>query len=227
MNKLILFLIGVLLSTASIAQNLTIEAGLVLPIGEFGQEKDIVINNGGFGSSAGLGYVIALGYSYPFIQEKLSGYAAFSFNRNKQNNAAKETLKKAYNAEEVTGYKYSSLPLILGLKYTKKQEVGIGFFAQAGVGYSLISASSFNAKIDGNELIVDFDKSTGLAYEAAVGVSISNAFQFSFKYTGLGKRNVDGEIIKKSKADGVEDAISKIDWAFNPSLFSFNFGVNL
>lgn len=227
MSKIILFLIGVLLSASSIAQSLTIEAGLVLPMGEFGQGKDIVVNNAGFGSAAGLGYGLSVGYNYPIIQEKLAGYAAITFNHNKQKNAAQELLKKAYSAEDVTGYKYTSLPLILGLKYAKKQEVGIGFFAQAGVGYSLLSASKFNAIIDGNELIVDFDKSYGLAYEAAVGVSISNAFQFSLKYTGLGNRKALGQEIKKSKADGVEDAISKTNWVFNPSLLSFSFGVVL
>ena len=163
----------------------------------------------GIGFNAGLKWYFGVGVKGLNVLLSVDGFY------NGPSSDMKDYYKKTKNDMEswcdnvsVSSPKYINVPAMLGLNYTYGINSQLGVFAEAGIGGDLRFITDYNvkgaSKVLGlkNSANYDYEKAFALAWQAGVGVEVSNNLVISCSVYDLGSAPVKGEL--SSMVEGVE-----------------------
>lgn len=187
------------ISTVSFAQNgFTVRAGGSFPIGTFGKGdvKDIALLDGkSSNGGAAIGFNAGVKYQLSIIGN-LGVFGTADFFYNSLNSDIKEAWKG--DNENINLPAYMNIPVMVGANYTILDIIGTTLWVEAGAGVNFrnITSSTASAAL-GSILSGDtksvYDISTTFAWQAGVGVSLSNTVTLGLHYYGFGAAEISGE----------------------------------
>jgi hypothetical protein len=202
-----------------------VSGALSLPTGDFAEDD---------GSGAGMaetGYGGLVEYSKPVISSGVYWVTSVSYliNPVDENGIAKEVFGDINMADHIEANNYNNIPIATGLKYQTDLETvkAYGLF-QVGLNINMIGewtmTDVYYEGLPVDEIIFEFETSNSFGFIIGGGIIISERFNISARYYGLGETEVDEASVT---VDG-----DQMDWSdavgeeFEISMFVITAGIN-
>lgn len=219
-NLSILFL---LFSTSvAVAQNdFGIHVGIASPLSDFGSQD---INNEKAGG-AGTGFNFGLKYTYELSDNGLGLFAGIDFNNNGLTKGYKSDIEKAFEdigllGADYTYFKYSNIPISVGLCYTYEANEKVSLFGNAGLSLNLLKVSDFVVEGSGLKVTTEFDLASSIGFRVGGGILINKKVPIAIDYFGLGSHSINST----ARVDGVLP--EEVNFELNVSLLTISVGYN-
>lgn len=189
----------------------SLHAGPSFPISDFGDDDMDDEDAGG----AGVGLNIGGKYVYKLNDKGLGLYFGADFIYNGLKSSVKDDIEDEFENMgldvDITYYKYINVPITAGLNYTYKANEQISLFADLGIGADFLKITNYKMEADNEEVELNFDLSTQLAYKFGGGLLIQDKYSIGLNYYGLGKHDVKGEMKYNGDSEDIEDLELKVD----------------
>ena len=210
-----IFLSGSVYSQSSFS----IHAGPSFPLSDFGDDDWDDPDAGG----AGVGLNLGGKYLYKLNDKGLGLYIGADFFYNGLKSSVKEDIEDEFEGLgtniDITYQKYINVPITAGINYAFKANEQVSLFADLGIGADFLKVTNMTLEIDNEEVEMNYDLSTQLAYKFGGGLLLQDKYIIGLHYNGLGKHNVKGEITYDGDTTDLDDMELKVD------LLSLTFGI--
>lgn len=214
MKKLIVSLTAIVI-TIFLAGNVysqggfSVHAGPAFPLSDFGD--DDLFNDDDAGG-AGVGINLGGKYIYKLNDKGLGLYLDVDFILNGLKSSVKDDIEDDMGSGmDITYMKYINVPITAGLHYAFNANEKFALFADLGIGADFLKVTKMTLEEDNEELAINYDLSTQLAYKFGVGLLISDKYLIGLHYNGLGKHDMEGEIEYDGETEDLDDFELKVD----------------
>lgn len=191
--------------------NFSLHMGPSFPLSDFG--KDDINDEDASGATVGLN--LGGKYVYKLNDQGLGVYLGADFNYNGLKSSLKDDIEDQFDVSgadvDIKYYKYINVPITAGLNYTYKANGQVSLFADLGIGADFFKITNMTMEVDNEEIEINFDSSTQLAFKLGGGLLIQDKYIIGLHYNNLGKHNLKSEISYDGTTVDLGDLELKVD----------------
>ena len=209
---IVLFCLIAAFSVNSYSQgNLTFNIMGALPISDYGSD-DLEDENAG---GAGLGAGIGIQYVHPIMDNGLGIFGGVDVIYNGYKKSVKDDMKELYEnflgtSVDIKWSKMINIPLSFGLNFTKTNDAGAGFFANAGLTYNFFKQTNEVIGTDGGDLTMSAKMASAVGFKVGGGIKLNDKMSVFVNYLGLGTHDIEATMEGGGESEDFK-AESKID----------------
>lgn len=207
MKKLALFsmvsIFMLFMTSGSLAQGgFNFHFGPSIPLSDFSNDDLDDEDAGG----AGIGFTAGFEYLHSLNESGLGMFIGFDGSYNPLTKSIRDDIEKLYkdmglSNAEITFWRYINLPLSAGLSYTIQSSGNATAFFRGGLVANFLKTTNFEVKVDGEEIITEFDWGSSIGFKIGGGVLINEKMTIALDYYGLGEHDISGTM----KFDGASE----------------------